>query len=42
MLREVDKQKHVIRYKNDWIFRDEAGFESSSSSSDFTLPAISL
>ena len=27
MFEDVDRQKHFIRYKNDWIFREDLGFE---------------
>lgn len=27
MLQDVAQQKHVISYKNDWLFRQDLGFE---------------
>eukprot|EP00347_Sterkiella_histriomuscorum_P011928 403370559 len=41
MLEEVDQQKHVIRYKNDWIFRDDVGFETGTYN-QLELPPINL
>jgi hypothetical protein len=27
MFQDVDKKKHFINYKNDWLFRQDVGFE---------------
>ncbi|CDW76162.1 UNKNOWN [Stylonychia lemnae] len=40
MYEDVDKQKHFIRYKNDWIFREDVGLEPHYAGS--YLPPINL